>query len=267
MELDWLQMLLLSIVQGFCGVLPLSEGGFLTILRKLLGLPLDGSGDAFYSALMRLAVALAVILAFRREWMKLFSRRAPDLEQRTAKQLNRRMQLLILVGVVPMVFTLFFSATLPWSLLMGAGILILDGFVVFLSDRVGRGSRQLPETTLSDGLWIGLAQAISTAFGMSRTSLTLAAGNLRGLSPEFCFQYSFMLGGPVLLLQSVIAVLDAAGNHSFSWLYLLGMAVTGLCSYVAVYLFRLAARRGNYGSFAYVLWGAGLFSAILYLIS
>ena len=44
-ELDWLQMLLLSIAQGMCGVFPLSEGGFLTILRKLLGLSLDGSSD------------------------------------------------------------------------------------------------------------------------------------------------------------------------------------------------------------------------------
>ena len=270
MELDWLQMLLLSIAQGMCGVFPLSEGGFLTILRKLLGLSLDGSSDGLYSAMMQLAVALAVLFFFRRDWLACLSsvsRRAIDPASRTAQRLNRRMLTLILVGAVPMALSVFISVDFLGSLLVGAGTLILDGLVVFLSDRIGKGNRQLPETTLSDGLWIGLAQELSAVMGMSRTSLTVTAGIVRGLSPEFCFRYSFLVGGPVLLVRSCIAVLQAAGGGGFSWPYLIGMAIAGLCGYGAMHLLRWAVRRKSYSIFAYVLWGAGLFSIILYLIS
>lgn len=274
MEPNLLQMLILSVLQGFAGIFPLSASGFLVIARQLSGLPLDGAGDALYTALQQLAMAITVCVVFRRELaacLQAFSQppRRTDTRQREAWRLKRRLMLLVVVG---------FIVSIPGALLEGhagalgsrlpslACLLLANGFVIFLADRIGKGSRALAQTTLTDSLWIGAAQAVAVVPGLSRTGLTMTTCLVRGLEPEFAFRFSFVLGAPVLLLRALVHVaLNISG--SFHWLYLVGMGITALCSYVALWLLRFVVRRGNLGTFAYILWGAGFFTFIMYLIS
>lgn len=65
--MSWLQILILGVAVGFGEIFPLSGPGVSAPVRQLLGLPLDGSGDRMYSALLRMAVWLAVCLVLRRE--------------------------------------------------------------------------------------------------------------------------------------------------------------------------------------------------------
>ena len=65
--MSWLQILVLGAAVGFGEIFPLSGSGISVPVRQLLGLPLDGSGDRLYSALLRIAVWLAVCLVLRRE--------------------------------------------------------------------------------------------------------------------------------------------------------------------------------------------------------
>ena len=77
-------------------------------VRQLLGLPLDGSGDRMYSALLRMAVWLAVCLVLRRElWACLRSFSSPPRRRGAGIQeearLHRRLALLLLLGTLPMI--------------------------------------------------------------------------------------------------------------------------------------------------------------------
>ena len=65
--MSWLQILVLGAAVGFGEIFPLSGSGISVPVRQLLGLPLDGSEDRLYSALLRIAVWLAVCLVLRRE--------------------------------------------------------------------------------------------------------------------------------------------------------------------------------------------------------
>ena len=62
--------------------------------------------------------------------------------------------------------------------------------------------RDVRSATVADGLCMGLAQALSIIPGLSRTGLTISAGILQGLEPEFSWNFSFLLAVPAMLLCS-----------------------------------------------------------------
>ena len=96
---------------------------------------------------------------------------------------------------------------------------------------------------------------------------TISAGILQGLEPEFSWNFSFLLAVPAMLLQSIIALFGVLGNGiPLDWSYLAGMAVAGLCAYLALRILRFVIRRNGFGSFAYASWGMALLTFILYLI-
>lgn len=271
MELSWLQIMILSALQGISGVLPLSDSGFLSVARKLMGLPMDGSGDRLYTALLQLAVLLTVCLVFRRELagcvLSVSSRRSI---QKETRRLHERLFLLLIVGAIPGLLSLIIKGRVAYfqEHLVYIGLLMaLSGFIVFLGDRLGKGSRNLPETTLSDGLWMGFAHSLSVIPGLSRMGLVTTVGFLRGLEPEFCFRFSFLLWIPYLAVRALSGVIAGAGETPFQWAYLAGMVLAGALSYVSLRLLRYCVRRGTTSGFAFALWGASLFAFVLYLMA
>ena len=221
-----------------------------------------------------MAVWLAVCLVLRRElWACLRSFSSPPRRRGAGIQeearLHRRLALLLLLGTLPMIPALLLQTraarlgTLPGV----AVFLALNGLLLFLTDRVGHGKRDVRSATVADSLCMGLAQALSVVPGLSRTGLTMAAGILQGLSLEFSWKFSFLMAAPAMLLQSVVALLGALrSGASFCAPYLAGMALAGLCAYLSLRLLRFAVRREAFGSFAYASWGTALLTFILYLI-
>ncbi len=189
MALNWVQIIVLGVVQGIAEILPLSASGFLMQTRQLLGLPLDGSGDRLYTALVQLAVWLAICLVFRRDlWACLralvTSSRRRNGKGREALRLNRRMVLFIVFGTIPMIPAWFLqSRGAGHGLLWASAMLLLNGLLLFLTDRIGHGKRDVRSATVGDGLCLGVAQAVSVVPGLSRTGLTMAAGVFCGFPP------------------------------------------------------------------------------------
>lgn len=257
--MSWLQILVLGAAVGFGEIFPLSGSGISVPVRQLLGLPLDGSEDRLYSALLRIAVWLAVCLVLRRElWscLRAFSSPPRHRGERVQEEtrLHRRLALLLLLGTLPIIPALLIQdrATGLGTLPGVAVFLVLNGLLLFLTDRVGHGMRDVRSATVADGLCMGLAQALSIIPGLSRTGLTISAGILQGLEPEFSWNFSFLLAVPAMLLQSIIALFGVLGNGiPLDWSYLAGMAVAGLCAYLALRILRFVIRRNGFGSFAY----------------
>lgn len=116
--MSWLQILILGVAVGFGEIFPLSGPGVSAPVRQLLGLPLDGSGDRMYSALLRMAVWLAVCLVLRRElWACLRSFSSPPRRRGAGIQeearLHRRLALLLLLGTLPMIPALLLQTRPP----------------------------------------------------------------------------------------------------------------------------------------------------------
>lgn len=273
MELSWVEKGIWSVIQGLAGVFPLSSAGLLAAMRKILGLPMDGSVDRGYAAMQLLAVAAAIVFSFRGDYaacLRATHGRLPrnDPGQREAMLLNRRLFMLILIGVIPASLALIFhrsAAELAYRLSFMVGLFALGGFVVFLGDRIGKGARTVQDATIADGLWMGLAHGLGIIPGLPAMGLCLTAGAVCGLESVFAVRYAFLISAPVLCLEAVLGL--AASTTPFHWSWLVGMVPTALCAYGGIYLMKKMASRNGYGLFAYLLWGSAILTFILFLIS
>ncbi len=274
MVLSWVQIMVMSAVAAMASVLPLSDSGHTIIFRKLLGLPLDASADGLLYALNCLVIALMILLVFRRELTHVSlrrtlgqGRRATAAQERNA--LRSRLITLMIVGLFPAVPFLILSgrfAVLSGRLPLVALVMAVLGLLVFSSDRVGFGKRELMEVTLADGLLIGLFLGLGTIPGLSPVTMAIVMCIWRGLSPVFSVKLSCLMAVPLLIIRCVMGIYAHWGS-GFSARYLVGMVICGLVTYLALRLARFVAQRGSMGEFSVILWGSAVFTFILSLLS
>src|SRR3990167_3541600 len=88
---EWLQALVLGLVQGVTEFIPVSSSGHLVLVRQLLGWPDQGLA---FDAVLHLATLTAVVIYFWREW------RSMAIAVTTQKQTYEVRQARKLVGLI-----------------------------------------------------------------------------------------------------------------------------------------------------------------------
>ncbi|GJL78073.1 MAG: undecaprenyl-diphosphatase [Nitrospinaceae bacterium] len=209
--MEYIQIILLSIIQGLTEFLPISSSGHL-ILAPLLfdfedqGLALD--------AILHLGTLLAIVIFFRSDLSKLLG----SLFDRQADPATRQLAVSILLASFPAgVMGLFGMEYIESHVRVPQFIainLLVWSVVFYIADKY-RGKQEpetngLPNLTLGQVMLIGFAQAIALLPGTSRSGITIAAGLFSNLTHTQAARFSFLLGTPIIL---------AAGLHSLvSWI-------------------------------------------------
>ncbi|MDD5193136.1 MAG: undecaprenyl-diphosphate phosphatase [Candidatus Nanoarchaeia archaeon] len=192
---SWLQLIVLSIIQGVAEWFPVSSSGHLAIFQKIFGFE-NLSFDVF----LHLASIIAVIILFRKEIARIFY-----LKDRK----NLRDLLLIILGIIPAgILGFLFKKQIAgfFSSLMYIGIFfILSGILVYST----RFSKEKKETlNWLDSLFIGIFQAIAIVPGISRSGATISSGMFRGLKKEAAVKFSFLLAIPIVLGAALLEIRD-----------------------------------------------------------
>ncbi len=262
--------ILLGLVQGVAEFLPISSSGHLTLLQHFFGME---EVDNLYNILLHFATLIAVCIAYRRDIaemiMEFFRGVAALFSRRGAREPGRppearRLVMMVIVGTLPLFVVLPIE-----GLVEGLGnhpavvalMLLVTGCILFLSDRLARGTKNARTATVKDALLVGVAQGIATIPGLSRSGTTISAGMMLGFDRKFAVRYSFLLSLPAVLGATLLQVVQAIGDESIdlSMLpkYLVGMVVAGVVGYFAIQLVKLLADKGKFGKFAYYCWVVG----------
>ena len=69
--MDWIDALILGIVQGLSEYLPISSSGHLEIFKQVLGLDLNPDSSLEFSVMLHVATVLSTIVVLRKEFMPL----------------------------------------------------------------------------------------------------------------------------------------------------------------------------------------------------
>ena len=69
--MDWLDALILGVVQGLAEYLPISSSGHLEIFREILGLELSGEDALEFDVALHVATVLSTIVVLWREFLPL----------------------------------------------------------------------------------------------------------------------------------------------------------------------------------------------------
>ena len=190
--MDWLQALVLGIVQGLTEYLPVSSSGHLAIGSYLFGI--DGEENLAFTVLVHVATVMSTFVVLWKEidWILkgLFKFKMND---ETKYFLN------IVVSMIPIgIVGVFFKDTVED--IFGSGLLIVGCCLlltaVLLTFSYYAKPRQRDNISMKDAFIIGLAQACAVLPGLSRSGSTIATGLLLGNKKEKLAQFSFLMVRP-----------------------------------------------------------------------
>jgi undecaprenyl-diphosphatase len=199
------EAIVLGIVQGLTEFLPISSTGHLRIVPAFVGW--DDPGSAF-TAVIQLGTTAAVLIYFREDLWRIARAWFASLREGGARHSqDARLGWYIVIGTIPIaIFGLAFKHSIEHGardLYLIGTALIVFGLVMLAADRSGRRERDLESMRGSDGIFVGVAQALALIPGVSRSGATISAGLFRGLNREAAARYSFLLSTPAIVLAAL----------------------------------------------------------------
>ena len=158
---DYLQAVVLGLIQGLTEFLPISSSAHLRILPETFGW---GDPGAAFTAVIQIGTELAVLLYFRRDIWRIASMWLKSLRHAEYRgHLDARMGWFVIIGSLPIVVLGVLLKDLIEedfrSLYLIGATLIVGGIVLGIADRVGSTEKTLKSFTLRDALLMGLAAA------------------------------------------------------------------------------------------------------------
>ncbi len=204
--MDWLQALILGLVQGLTEYLPVSSSGHLTIVSALFGV--NGDDNLTFTVAVHIATVLSTLVVLWKEisWMfkGLFKFRWNEETQYVVNILIS----MIPIGIVGLFLKDYVEEVFSSGLLIVGCMLLLTATLLAFS--YFARPRQREKITKRDAFIIGLAQALAVMPGLSRSGSTIATGILLGDKKEKLAQFSFLMVIPPILGEALLDVLKAS---------------------------------------------------------
>lgn len=264
--MDYLQIIILALIQGITEFLPISSSAHLILPAQLLGW--EDQGLAFDIA-VHVGSLAAVMMYFRRDlaryltsgWTMLARRRFDD----HADELGK-----LAVATVPIVICGALLKDVVEADLRSVPVIAAAtiGFGVLLGLADTRhGERSA--ITWTDALFIGAMQVLALIPGTSRSGITITAALLLGLSRTRAARFSFLLSIPTIGGAGLLAVTDllSAGGGVDWGVLLSGAILSGMAAYACISAFiALVERTGMLPYVVYRLALGGVLLAVWYLL-
>ncbi len=230
--MNWIDALILGIVQGLAEYLPISSSGHLEICREILGLDLAGDEALGFDVALHVATVLSTIVVLWKEFVPLcksfFTVTIDD---------NFRYVCKILLSCIPVaivglcfkgIVESFFGSglTVVGCCLLVTALLLAFAYFFRRNETTGAAvsanSYGHRDISWLDAFIIGCAQAVAVLPGLSRSGTTIATGLLLGNRRDKLAQFSFfmviipILGEALLdvrkMLDGTSATLESVGT-------------------------------------------------------
>ena len=228
--MDWLQALILGLVQGLTEYLPVSSSGHLAIGSYLFGI--EGEENLAFTVAVHVATVLSTLVILWKEidWIfrGLFKMQLND---------ETRYVINIIISMIPVgIVGVFFKDAV--ENIFGSGLLIV-GCMLLLTAMLLTFSyyakpRQKEKISLRDAFIIGIAQACAVMPGLSRSGSTIATGLLLGNKKEKLAQFSFLMVIPPILGEALLDILKAVkGEELFGGIDTMPLIIGFLAAFIA----------------------------------
>jgi undecaprenyl-diphosphatase len=239
--MDWLDALIMGLIQGLAEYLPISSSGHLEIAHQLLGLNIDGADSLQFDVLLHVATVLSTIVVlwheFRALCVSFFTWRRDDNFYLVWKLILSCIPVGI-VGVVlkPQIESLFGGKLLVVGICLCCTAALLS-FAYFYRTRPlmaakGEASAESGrDITFLDAFIIGCSQAVAVLPGLSRSGTTIATGIIIGDKRSQLARFSFLMVIIPIAGQALLDVVKeianpAANDLAIGWVPLIVGFVT-----------------------------------------
>ena len=204
--MDWLQALILGIIQGLTEYLPVSSSGHLAIGANLFGM--SGEENLTFTVAVHVATVVSTVVILWKEIVWIF---ADIFKWKWNEGMKYAVNILISMIPVAIVGLLFKDKV---EAIFGSGLLVVGICLMITASLLAFSywakPRQRENISPFHAFVIGIAQALAVLPGLSRSGSTIATGLLLGNKKEKLAQFSFLMVVPPILGEALLDVKDMA---------------------------------------------------------
>lgn len=267
MLIDFIKVLILSIVEGVTEFLPVSSTGHLILVNQFVKLEPEGFSNAFNVIIQLGAILSVVVLYFERlnPWTKSKIRLPRNYDKLNGRskayfilthpdKATINLWLKVIVGVLPaMVLGLLFDDLIDQYLfnpMTVAAMLLIWGLIIIFVEKRNKNIKyeSLAEVPYMTILLIGFFQCLAMIPGTSRSAATIMGAMILGLSRPAAAEFSFFLAIPTMLGATALKLVkNLAGFSGYEWfLIALGMVLSFIVAYAVIKKFLTYVKNNDF---------------------
>ncbi len=209
--MNWIEALILGLIQGLTEFLPVSSSGHLEIGKFLMDINPEKS--LLFTVVVHGATVMSTIVVFWKDIISLFKGLLAfkwNEETQFLAKLALSMLPVLIVGVFFKDYVEeFFDGDM---IFVGAMLLVTSGLLAFTS--LSKSNKR--SINFLDAIVIGIAQAVAVLPGISRSGATISTGILLGNKKEKVARFSFLMVLVPILGANFLDIMggEAASNAS-----------------------------------------------------
>ena len=228
--MDWIEALILGLVQGLTEYLPVSSSGHLAIGSYLFGI--EGEENLAFTVAVHVATVLSTLVILWKEIDWIFRGLFKCEMNAETKYVLNIVVSMIPVGIVGVFFKDYVEEVFGSGLVIVGCMLLLTAALLTFS-YIAK-PRKKENISLRDAFIIGLAQACAVMPGLSRSGSTIATGLLLGNKKESLAQFSFFMVIPPILGEALLDVVKGLkGEEAFGGIDMMPLAIGFIAAFVS----------------------------------
>lgn len=287
--MEWLEAIILGVIQGVTEFLPISSSAHLRVVPELFGW--RDPGVAF-TAVTHGGSAVAIVVYFGRDilriadaWLRSLVHRealrqdalvpinasvpATHRRDRSWDPADARLGWYVIIGTLPIIIAGVllegYAENEFRSLWIVAATFIVIGIVLWIADRTGSRSLDLHSINMRFAVIIGLVQILALIPGTSRAGIVIAVALLLGFQREAAARFALLLAIPTVVGATAFEWSDAMGTES---VYAAGPTIAAVVaafvsSYATIYWFLSWLQTRTFAPFVVYRVGVGILLIVL----
>ena len=258
--MNFLQAIILGIVQGLTEFIPISSTAHLVFASRLTNL-YEGNPEQITAtiAVLQLGTLLAVLVYFASDILSITAAFVRDHWNLITRRRNVRFSgthgvrpiwlseeawlgwLIILgsipIGIIGLLFKDLIEGAATKNLWVIAIMLISIAVLLAFAELVGKRRKEITDFGLLDAIVVGFAQVLALIPGASRSGSTIMGGLFVGQKREAAARFSFLLSIPAITASGLLELKEAWSllpPESFTPL-LVGTIISGIVGYLSIW--------------------------------
>ncbi len=229
---NYLEVLILTFIQGVSEFLPVSSSAHLIIFSNFISF---SNKSIIFDVGLHLGSLIAIIFYFRKDLINIF---------RDKKLFN-----LLFVGSIPLIIIgyIFYSTGIISSfrnLKIIAWTTLIFGLLMYFADTFKIKKNLNKDLTIKNILIIGTLQTLAIIPGVSRSGITITAGRFLNFDRHDSTKISFFLSIPALFGASVLTLKDSVNeNFEFNLLLIISIILSFFFSYITIKYFLIYTKK------------------------
>ena len=223
---DFIEIFLLSIIQGVSEFLPISSAAHLVLASSIYEFK---NQSLLIDISLHLGSLLAILYYFKND---IFQFRK-----------NKNLFYKIIIGTLPLIIVgyILYTTNIIYhfrNIKVIAWTTLFFGILLYVADKNKFSKKIDTDFTIKSVLIIGFFQVIALIPGVSRAGITITAGRILGFNRTDSTKISFYLSIPALLGASVLGIKDLfKENIDFNLLVIIGVFLSFVFSLITIKIF------------------------------